>query len=157
MLSLPACRACGAPLEHTFVDLGAQPLANSYLEPAQLAEVERFYPLHVRVCAACLLVQLPEVSSPESIFGDYAYFSSFSEGWLRHAETYVELMIDRLGLGPQSNVIEVASNDGYLLQYVVARGSLPSASSRRPTSHRWRRSEESPRVWSSSASRPPEG
>jgi SAM-dependent methyltransferase len=122
MLTPHVCRACGAPLERTFVDLGAQPLANSYLEPDDLNRMEPFYPLHVRVCEVCCLVQLPEVESPESIFGDYAYFSSFSDAWLRHAEAYVEQMVERLGLGPHSHVVEIASNDGYLLQYVVRRG-----------------------------------
>jgi SAM-dependent methyltransferase len=122
VLSRHVCRGCGAPLERTFVDLGAQPLANSFLEPDDLNRMEPFYPLHVRVCEACRLVQLPEVESPESIFGDYAYFSSFSDAWLRHAEAYVALMVDRLGLGPHSHVVEIASNDGYLLQYVVGRG-----------------------------------
>jgi SAM-dependent methyltransferase len=104
------------------VDLGVQPLANSYVEPEALNRMEPFYPLHVLVCEACFLVQLPEVESPESIFGDYAYFSSFSEGWLRHAEAYVAAMTERLSLGPDSLVVEIASNDGYLLQYVVGRG-----------------------------------
>jgi SAM-dependent methyltransferase len=116
------CRGCGADLHRTFVDLGAQPLANSYLEPEGLNRMEPFFPLHVRVCEECFLVQLPEVESPESIFGDYAYFSSFSDGWLRHAEAYVGTMVERLGLGPSSHVMEIASNDGYLLQYMVARG-----------------------------------
>jgi C-methyltransferase C-terminal domain/Putative zinc binding domain/Methyltransferase domain len=116
------CRGCGAPLRHTFVDLRVQPLANSYLEPESLDEMEPFYPLHVRVCERCFLVQLPAVQSPEHIFGDYAYFSSFSDLWLRHAKEYVDLMVERLGLGPQSHVLEIASNDGYLLQYVVERG-----------------------------------
>jgi SAM-dependent methyltransferase len=116
------CRGCGEPLHRTFVDLGAQPLANSFLEPAALNRMEPFYPLHVRVCDRCFLVQLPEVESPESIFGDYAYFSSFSDAWLRHAEAYVDLMVERLGLDASSHVMEIASNDGYLLQYMVARG-----------------------------------
>jgi len=116
------CRGCGASLRQTFVDLGAQPLANSYLEPAALNRMEPFFPLHVRVCGTCFLVQLPEVESPESIFGDYAYFSSFSDLWLRHAEEYVGRMVERLALDADSHVIEIASNDGYLLQYLVARG-----------------------------------
>lgn len=84
--------------------------------------MEPTYPLHVRVCEACLLVQLPEMESPTTIFGDYAYFSSYSELWLRHAEAFVARMVERLGLGPDSHVIEVASNDGYLLQYLARRG-----------------------------------
>jgi SAM-dependent methyltransferase len=124
VLSAHACRGCGAPLHRTFVDLGSQPLANSYLSAEDLNRMEPTYPLHVRVCDACLLVQLPEVESPESIFGDYAYFSSFSDLWLRHAEEYVDLVVERLDLGPESQVIEIASNDGYLLQYLVRR-SIP--------------------------------
>jgi SAM-dependent methyltransferase len=119
--SLP-CRFCGAPLSHVFVDLGAQPLANSYLEPADLRKAERFYPLCVYVCGECLLVQLPEEERPEEIFSDYAYFSSYSESWLRHAREYAEAMIARFGLGPTHQVVEVASNDGYLLRWFVERG-----------------------------------
>ncbi|HSN87863.1 MAG TPA: class I SAM-dependent methyltransferase [Thermoanaerobaculia bacterium] len=117
-----ACRFCGAPLSHVFVDLGAQPLANSYLEPADLRKAERFYPLCVYVCGECLLVQLPEEERPEEIFSDYAYFSSYSESWLRHAREYAEAMIARFGLGPTHHVVEVASNDGYLLRWFVERG-----------------------------------
>lgn len=120
-----ACRGCGVLLRHTFIDLGAQPLANSYLAREALDRMEPFFPLHVRVCESCFLVQLPEVESAESIFGDYAYFSSFSDTWLRHAEEYVERMVDRLGLDFQSLVVEIASNDGYLLKYMVDRG-IPS-------------------------------
>jgi SAM-dependent methyltransferase len=118
----PDCRSCSAPLTNTFVDLGASPLANSYLEPSQLAEGEMFYPLHVRVCAQCLLVQLPEFASPTEIFGDYAYFSSYSDSWVEHARRYVELAAERFRLDESSQVIEVASNDGYLLQFFLARG-----------------------------------
>ncbi|HSK76073.1 MAG TPA: SAM-dependent methyltransferase, partial [Thermoanaerobaculia bacterium] len=117
-----SCRFCGAPLSHVFVDLGAQPLANSYLEPADLRKAERFYPLCVYVCGECLLVQLPEEERPEEIFSDYAYFSSYSESWLRHAREYAEAMIARFGLGPTHHVVEVASNDGYLLRWFVERG-----------------------------------
>ncbi|HSF43601.1 MAG TPA: class I SAM-dependent methyltransferase, partial [Thermoanaerobaculia bacterium] len=117
-----ACRFCGAPLSHVFVDLGAQPLANSYLEPADLRKAERFYPLCVYVCGECLLVQLPEEERPEEIFSDYAYFSSYSESWLRHAREYAKAMISRFGLGPTHQVVEVASNDGYLLRWFVERG-----------------------------------
>lgn len=117
-----SCRSCGAPLSHVFVDLGAQPLANSYLEPADLRKAERFYPLCVYVCGECLLVQLPEEERPEEIFSDYAYFSSYSESWLRHAREYAEAMIARFGLGPTHQVVEVASNDGYLLRWFVERG-----------------------------------
>ena len=91
------------------------PLANSYLEPEDLGRAEAFYPLAVYVCGECLLVQLPEAERPEAIFTDYAYFSSFSDSWLRHAEAYAEAMIERFGFGAGHQVIEVASNDGYLL------------------------------------------
>jgi len=116
------CRFCGAPLTDVFVDLGASPLANSYLEPEDLGKAEAFYPLCVYVCAECFLVQLPEEEKPEAIFSDYAYFSSYSESWLRHAETYARAMIERFGLGPGHRVIEVASNDGYLLRWFKERG-----------------------------------
>jgi SAM-dependent methyltransferase len=117
-----ACRFCGTPLSHVFVDLGAQPLANSYLEPEALGKAEPFYPLCVYVCEACFLVQLPEEEKPEAIFSDYAYFSSYSESWLRHARTYAEAMIERLRLGPGHQVVEIASNDGYLLRWFAERG-----------------------------------
>lgn len=116
------CRYCGKPLEHTFVDLGVSPLANSYLKPEQLHQMEPYYPLCVYVCDSCYLVQLPEFQSPEHIFSDYAYFSSYSESWLRHAREYTDLMIDRFGFGPHNQVVEIASNDGYLLQYFKERG-----------------------------------
>ncbi|HEX4964723.1 MAG TPA: class I SAM-dependent methyltransferase [Thermoanaerobaculia bacterium] len=116
-----ACRFCGAPLSHVFVDLGAQPLANSYLEPEDLGKSEAFYPLCVYVCDQCFLVQLPEEERPEAIFSDYAYFSSYSESWLLHAKTYADAMIARFGLGPGHQVVEVASNDGYLLRWFKER------------------------------------
>jgi SAM-dependent methyltransferase len=116
------CRACGAPLDQSFCDLGMSPLANSYLGLDDLDRRESFYPLHAFVCTECFLVQLAEFESPEHIFGDYAYFSSFSRSWLDHARTYVEQVTERFGLGPQSQVVEIASNDGYLLQYFVERG-----------------------------------
>ena len=121
-MSTPTCRACGAALTRTFCDLGLSPLANSYVTPERRHRGEVFHPLHAYVCDACWLVQLEAFESPEAIFSDYAYFSGFSAGWLRHAEAYVAAMIERFGLGPQSKVVEVASNDGYLLQYFVARG-----------------------------------
>ncbi len=117
-----ACRACGAPLQRTFVDLGMSPLSNSFLRADQLGAKEPSFPLHVRVCERCFLVQLPEFEAPENIFSDYAYFSSYSTTWLEHARRYVEYMAEHYGLGPQSLVVEIASNDGYLLQYFVARG-----------------------------------
>jgi SAM-dependent methyltransferase len=117
-----ACRFCAAPLSHTFADLGMSPLANSYLREDKLEAMEQFYPLHVRVCEKCLLVQLPEFESPEHIFSDYAYFSSISESWLKHCEAYAAQMTGRLSLGKDSLVAEVASNDGYLLQYFAKAG-----------------------------------
>ena len=117
-----ACRFCGAPLSQVFVDLGASPLANSYLEPEDLGKAEAFYPLRVYVCGYCLLVQLPEEERPEAIFSDYAYFSSYSDSWLRHAKTYAEAMIERFGFGAGHQVIEIASNDGYLLRWLKERG-----------------------------------
>ncbi len=104
------------------MDLGVSPLANSFLNTEQLNEMEPFYPLHVYVCEVCFLVQLPELQSPEKIFEDYAYFSSYSESWLRHAKDYVELMVERFGFNSNSQIIEIASNDGYLLQYFKEKG-----------------------------------
>ena len=115
------CRFCHSLLEDTFVNMGNSPLANSYLSEKQLNTVEKFYPLHTYVCPKCLLVQLEEFESPEQIFGDYAYFSSYSDTWLRHAQKYTDLMIDKFGFNSQSQVIEIASNDGYLLQYFQAK------------------------------------
>ena len=117
-----SCRFCGAGLQHMFLDLGMSPLANSYLKPTQLNQMERFYPLRVHVCARCFLVQLEEFESPEDIFGDYAYFSSYSDSWLQHAKAYTDLVVERFGLNRQSQVVEIASNDGYLLQYFLPRG-----------------------------------
>jgi 2-polyprenyl-3-methyl-5-hydroxy-6-metoxy-1,4-benzoquinol methylase len=116
------CRFCGAALRHTFVDLGMSPLAESWLKPSQLNRMEPFYPLHVYVCERCFLVQLEEFESPEDIFSDYAYFSSYSETWLQHAKTYVDMAIDRFGLNEGSRVVEIASNDGYLLGNFVDKG-----------------------------------
>ncbi|MGB6363498.1 MAG: class I SAM-dependent methyltransferase [Thermoanaerobaculia bacterium] len=116
------CRFCGHPLRQSFVDLGMSPLANSYVEPEALQRREPFFPLHVWVCEHCLLVQLPEIESPEAIFSDYAYFSSYSTSWLRHAESYVAAMVERFGFDQESQVVEIASNDGYLLQYFQQRG-----------------------------------
>jgi hypothetical protein len=113
----PACRLCGARLEETFVDLGMSPLCERFLTADQLDDMEPFYPLHVRICSSCLLVQLPAYVPPEDIFREYAYFSSYSDSWVAHARQFAEAMIERLGLGPDSRVVEVASNDGYLLQH----------------------------------------
>lgn len=114
-----ACRFCGAPLERTFVDLGMSPLCETYPSAANLGRAEIYYPLHVYVCDQCFLVQLEEFESPETIFSDYAYFSSYSDSWLKHAENYCARMQERAGLTQESFVIEVASNDGYLLQYFL--------------------------------------
>jgi hypothetical protein len=116
------CRFCQTPLKHSFADLGMSPLANSYLKPEELHQAEAFYPMHVYVCETCYLVQLPEFESPQHIFGDYAYFSSYSETWLKHAKTYVEQMIERFGFDSGSQIVEIASNDGYLLQYFKEKG-----------------------------------
>ena len=115
------CRLCGANLSRTFVDLGMSPLCESYVPAGQLDEPEIFYPLHVRLCDSCLLVQLPAYVSGEHIFSDYAYFSSYSDSWVAHAKQYAEAMIGRLGLTTGSLVTEVASNDGYLLQHFRRR------------------------------------
>jgi 2-polyprenyl-3-methyl-5-hydroxy-6-metoxy-1,4-benzoquinol methylase len=120
-VSAGSCRYCAATLEHSFCDLGTSPLSNSYLRRDQLAVAEKFYPLHAFVCGTCYLVQLQEFESREILFGDYAYFSSYASSWLAHARTYTDDMIGRFGLGPSSEVIEIASNDGYLLQYFMAR------------------------------------
>ncbi|MBL8771000.1 MAG: class I SAM-dependent methyltransferase [Phenylobacterium sp.] len=122
-MTTPACRFCRAPLTRTFLDLGLQPLANSYLTPEQLAaENEPVFPLHTRVCDRCFLVQADHEVPAEAIFdAGYAYFSSFSPGWVEHARRYADAMIERFGLGPESLVVEVASNDGYLLKHFLAK------------------------------------
>ena len=120
-VAVKPCRFCGADLQHTFVDLGMSPLCETYPAPADLNRGEIYFPLHVYVCSKCFLVQLEEYESPENIFSDYAYFSSYSESWLKHADTYCANMQSRFGLGEESFVVEVASNDGYLLQYFVRR------------------------------------
>ena len=125
----PHCRFCSAPLRRTFLDLGSSPLANAFRTAAQLREPEAFLPLHAYVCEACFLVQLEDVETPEHIFSDYLYFSSFSNSWVEHARRYVEATIPRFGLGAESFVVELASNDGYLLQWFVARG-VPRAGDR---------------------------
>jgi SAM-dependent methyltransferase len=115
------CRFCGAPLTRTVVDLGMSPLCESYVPAEKLDAMEPFYPLHVWVCERCWLVQLESYVSGEEIFTEYAYFSSYSDSWLDHSRRYTEQMIAQLGLTEKSRVVEVASNDGYLLQYFVAR------------------------------------
>src|SRR5216117_245901 len=116
------CRHCSARLVHTFVDLGMSPLCESFLGRDQLDEMESFYPLHVYVCDQCFLVQLAEYVSPEAIFREYAYFSSYSDTWLDHVRDYTDHMIERFRLNGESWVVEIASNDGYLLQWFVAGG-----------------------------------
>jgi hypothetical protein len=119
---LHACRLCGASLTHTFVDLGMSPLCEAYVPGERLDDVEFFYPLHVRICDSCLLVQLPAYVPETDIFSDYAYFSSYSESWVAHAKQYAQTITGRLGLNADSLVTEVASNDGYLLQHFLAAG-----------------------------------
>ncbi len=111
------CRFCETPLSQTFVDLGAMPPANNYLRAPDLVRPEPFYPLHAYVCTKCQLVQLEEIQTPEQLFSDYPYFSSFSKSWLDHMKRYAHGMIDRFGLNTSSMILEVASNDGYLLQF----------------------------------------
>jgi len=121
---LGKCRLCGAPLRRTFVDLGMSPLCESYVAREQLNQMEPFYPLHALVCEKCFLVQLGEYVTASRIYSEYAYFSSYSDSWLRHAREYADMITRRLKLGPQSLVIELASNDGYLLQNFVQK-SIP--------------------------------
>jgi hypothetical protein len=121
--STPKCRSCGAPLTRTLVDLGLSPLANSYVPMNSAARQDRFYPLHARVCDRCLLVQVDDVVPADEIFSaEYAYFSSYSATWLAHCEAYARMARDRFRLGRDTLVVEIASNDGYLLQYFVAMG-----------------------------------
>lgn len=117
------CRFCQTPLKHTFVDLGMSPISNAFLKPEQINQAEKFYPLHTYVCDNCFLVQLEEFETPDYIFNsEYAYFSSYSESWLRHVEKYTQLMLERFGFDSESLVVELASNDGYLLQYFQRQG-----------------------------------
>ncbi|MGH8900396.1 MAG: methyltransferase domain-containing protein [Egibacteraceae bacterium] len=118
----PTCRFCDAPLNHTVVDLGMSPLCESYVTADRLNEMEPFYPLQVLVCERCLLVQLQAYVSAAEIFTEYAYFSSFSTSWVEHARRYSEMVIQRLDLGPSNLVIELASNDGYLLEHFLPHG-----------------------------------
>jgi SAM-dependent methyltransferase len=111
------CRHCGQPIHHTFVDLGMSPLCESFVAEDKLDTMEPYYPLHVLVCGNCFLVQLKEYVSPEHIFSDYAYLSSYSTSWVAHAKAYCGMIKDRLGLGAESLVVEIACNDGYLLQH----------------------------------------
>jgi hypothetical protein len=116
------CRFCSTPLEHTFVDLGLSPVSNAFPGAGDLDKNEPFYPLHAFVCAECFLVQLEEFESPDQIFSDYVYFSSYSDSWLAHAKTFADAATQRFDLGADSRVVEVASNDGYLLQYFKQSG-----------------------------------
>lgn len=122
LMTAKTCRFCQAPLHESFADLGMTPLSNSFIAPDKACAMEPFYPLHAYVCSTCRLVQLEEFESSRHIFGDYIYFSSYSESWLRHAEAYAAKMAQRLGLGTDALVVEIASNDGYLLQYFQQRG-----------------------------------
>ena len=115
------CRFCKTSLRHTFVDLGMSPLCESYLSSEQVNEMEPFYPLHVHICHNCFLVQLESYVSPGNIFTEYAYFSSYADTWLKHAKAYTDLMVKRFGFNEQSQIVELASNDGYLLQYFVKK------------------------------------
>ena len=117
------CRFCQHPLTHEFVDLGFSPPSNSFLNKEQLNEPETFYPLKIMVCEKCFLVQIDEFAKHDAIFSsDYVYFSSFSTSWLAHAKAYTQMMINRFGFNSTSKVIEIASNDGYLLQYFKEQG-----------------------------------
>ena len=116
------CRFCGTALSHNFVDLGMSPQCNRMVKPNQLNDVEMFYPLHTYVCEQCFLVQVQEYISPAYIFDDYTYFSSYSTSWLDHARNYVDMITNRLSLDDRSHVVEIASNDGYLLKNFVERG-----------------------------------
>jgi len=116
------CRFCAAPLTQSFADLGSTPLSNSYLRAADLERMEPTYPLHARVCGRCFLVQLEAFETPQHIFSDYAYFSSYSDTWLQHARAYAEKTIGRFGLSSSNRVVEIASNDGYLLRWFHERG-----------------------------------
>ena len=121
-MSQPSCRFCETELTIDMVDLGMHPLCESFLAAEQIDQMEPFYPLHVRVCPSCYLAQIGEYVAPEQIFDDYAYYSSFSSAWLEHARSYVTMMIDRFGLNEGSQALEIASNDGYLLQYFQQQG-----------------------------------
>lgn len=116
------CRFCDSTLTETFVNLGMSTLSNAFLKYEQINKKEPRYPLHAFVCTKCLLVQLEEFEKPENIFSDYVYFSSYSETWLTHVREYVEMMIRKFGFNRNSQVVEIASNDGYLLQYFKTEG-----------------------------------
>lgn len=116
------CRFCQTPLQHSFVDLGMSPLCQDHVKPEELNRMEPFYPLHAYVCDNCFLVQLEEFVAPSAIFNDYAYFSSYSDSWLQHASRYTEQITTKYSFNEKSLVAELASNDGYLLQYFMKKG-----------------------------------
>ena len=118
----PLCRFCASPLRLTVVDLGMSPPCQSFLPASQIREMERFYPLHVFACERCFLVQLEVFVQPADIFTDYAYYSAYASSWVEHAREYVEMIRERLSLGMDDLVVELASNDGYLLQHFVGTG-----------------------------------
>ncbi|MFN6558301.1 MAG: methyltransferase domain-containing protein [Nostoc sp. ChiSLP01] len=121
-MAIAKCRFSGQPLHKSFVDLGMSPLANAYLRPEQLNKAEKFYPLHAYISEDTLLVQLEQFETPDQIFSDYAYFSSYSTSWLKHAKAYTDMMVDKFKFNHHTQVIEIASNDGYLLQYFLEKG-----------------------------------
>src|SRR5215510_13659666 len=122
IMSKNFCRFCKSSLKYIFIDLGMSPLCESYINYDQLNEMEPFYPLQVYVCDSCFLVQLQEYVNPKDIFSEYAYFASYSDTWLKHASSYADMIVERFGLHKKSQVVEIASNDGYLLQYFVKKG-----------------------------------
>jgi len=115
------CRFCGTQLEHTFIDLGMSPLCEELVKPEGLKKMEAFYPLHAYVCSNCFLVQVEEFVAPSAIYTEYAYFSSYSDSWLKHAKKYTDKVYHQFNLGSKKLVAEIASNDGYLLQYFVEK------------------------------------
>ncbi len=148
------CRSCGTPLSHVFVDLGMSPVSNAMRHPSQARDAEAFYPLKTFVCGDCKLVQIEDVQPAETHFhGNYTYFSSYSASWLAHAERYAAMMTERFKLGPQSRVIEVASNDGYLLQYFKTRGIPVLGIDPPPIAPRWRSVSGASRRWFASSAR----
>jgi hypothetical protein len=122
MAHIVTCRLCGQSARHIFVDLGMSPLCQTHITSDQLNKMEAFYPLRVYLCEHCFLVQLEEFVAPPGIFSEYAYFSSYADSWVEHARRYCESMIQRFAIGRHSRVVEIASNDGYLLQHFVAQG-----------------------------------
>ena len=112
------CRFCNCELKKIFIDLGIHPLSNSFLENEKSEQLEKKYPLKVFVCEKCFLVQIPEFETPDNIFSEYAYFSSYSKSWLEHVENYTNMISKKMDLGKNNLVVELASNDGYLLQFV---------------------------------------